>query len=56
MSRAFVVEGEEYFTCFQAGRPCKYATLRMTCELDQCRFGFQKKQDNEDNRQEVKVS
>jgi len=56
MSRAFVVEGEEYFTCFQAGRPCKYATLRMTCELERCRFGFRDNPDEQEDRQEVKSS
>ena len=36
MSRAFVIEREDMFTCRKTGRECKYATLRMTCELPEC--------------------
>ena len=36
MSRAFVIERDEWFTCFIMNRNCKHANLRGDCTLNKC--------------------
>ncbi len=42
MSRAFVIEGDEWFTCFKMERRCKDANLRGRCTLNKCKYETEK--------------
>ena len=54
MSRAFVIEKEDMFTCRKMGRECQYATLRMTCELPECVI-YQEDTEEKQSKEEGKV-
>ena len=42
MSRAFVIERDEWFTCYEMRRGCKHANLRGDCTLDKCPYEKEK--------------
>ena len=42
MSRAFVIERDEWFTCFKMNRRCKDANLRGDCTLKKCKYEKEK--------------
>ena len=48
MSRAFIIEGESMFHCWEKDRDCKYATLRMPCELDSCKYELEDEAQKQD--------
>ena len=50
MSRAFVIERDEWFTCFEMDRNCKHANLRGDCTLDKCVYKEEKEETKQDQR------
>ena len=38
MSRACVIERDEWFTCFIMNRNCRHANLRGDCTLEKCMY------------------